>query len=144
MNIKIEEVESVLRNKNIPANVIIQVVNELEAVAEENKAEKSAEPKQKNEYGVILLDPNNVVRDNNLTALVVQYPHGENPNTILDRLYAATYAQNAAGKRKKYNIQTVGEAARSVKRKFYKENRLMIKTKEPVLVVKSDNNIPRI
>lgn len=144
MSIKLDDLQQILIEAGVkdPAlrSEIIKVARETE---NDNKAEKEDNgPKTKNQFGVVLLDPDGKVKGLELTALVVQIPEDDSLATTLDRIYRASYDFNATKKGQKLPVKTLYEAASHVKRKFFKEANIMVKTKVPVQVVVSDNLIP--
>jgi hypothetical protein len=143
MSLSINEVAQVLAAKLAPEKVreVVQELNTIEAEKKEDRAENG--PKQKNQYAFVLLDPNNALKGQQFVGLVVQYPENESPNEILPKIYNAAYTQNRTAKRKRWSLNTVAEAAESVKRKFFKEQNIHVKTKEVVPVIISDNIIPK-
>lgn len=146
MSLPIDEVVESLTRLGAKPELIVAVENDLEAKEQEKKEEKDSNgPKAKNQFVVVLLDANGVVprdRADELTALVTQIPEADDTGTTLDRIYQATYDFNRSGKRKKWNVEKVGDAAGTVKRKFFKEKGVAIKTKQVVRVLISDNQIP--
>lgn len=141
MKVSIEEVIDTLRQLKVPAETIIKVETELEAKEAELKAEKeaSSEPKAKNQFVVVALDPQGNIQGD-ITALVVQMAEHEDAGTVLDRLHKAVYDSNRAKKRGQ-PVTNLGDIG-SVKRKFTKEHGVHVKTKEPVRVVVSKGPIP--
>lgn len=135
MSLKIEDVEKVLRDQKLDVAVIKKVVNELEAVEEENKAERgSGVPKQKNQF-VIVVKGDESMKDKGLAGWVVQIPEGDDVAQTLPRLKRAAVATVNAQKRKKRAITTVADAMQYSKRAFTKAENINVKTKEYVQVV---------
>lgn len=144
MSLKIDEVIETLRKLKVPSDLIVKAETELETIEQEKKDEKvDAGPKAKSQFVTILLDPENKLRGlGDFVSLVVQVPEDHDVGLTINKINQSVYDQRAASKRKVKNIETVGEAASAVKRKFFKTNDVLIKTKEPVRVLVSDNKIP--
>lgn len=100
-------------------------------------------PRIKQQFVVLVSDPNNTINNVDLTGWVLQIPENESPVTVVDRIKKAAYNFNASNKGQKHPVKTIGEAIESVKTKFHKAYDLKIKTKEPVLVILTDNKLPR-
>lgn len=141
MALPIDEVVATLRDLKLPSETIIKVETELEAKEAEIKAEKqaSAGPKAKNQFVVVALDPQGVIKGD-VTAFVVQMAETDDAGTVLERLHKSAYDYNLAKKRGK-SVTNLGEIG-AVKRKFTKEHGVHLKTKEPVRVVVSQGPIP--
>jgi hypothetical protein len=141
--IKIEDVIEVLKSQKVPPATLVAVETELEAIEADKKADKedSKGPKSKSQYNVILFDANGVVPKGDYTALVLQTPEGDSPSTLLDKVYKAAYEFNTTKKGRKHPIKTVADAT-AIKRAITKTHKLHFKTKEPVQVILTNNEIP--
>jgi hypothetical protein len=73
---------------------------------------------------------------------VVQIPEDESPVTTQDRLFRGAYDFNASKRGRLLPVKTVGEAIENVPAKHFKEADLWVKTKTPVLILRTDNRIP--
>ena len=74
---------------------------------------------------------------------VVQIPEDDNPAVALERIHWGAFDFNRTPKGRRLPLKTVAEACEFGSAKIYKEHKIWIKTKEPVLIVRSDNKIPR-
>lgn len=139
----IEDIVAALQTAGIEHPKQLKVLDYLkEVVAEEQAAkQETALPKQKNEFGVILFDAEGKLVGQEFTAAVYQIPQGDDHGLVLGKISQAAREQVAAARRKKYPIDTMGEAVQSVKRKFIKEKNVNLKTKSPVRVLISDNKL---
>jgi hypothetical protein len=63
--------------------------------------------------------------------------------STLERVHRAAYDFNASKKGRMLPAKTVGDALENVPAKFFKEAECWVKTKTPVLVVRTDNEIPK-
>lgn len=143
MAIKIEDVMQVLSEQKIEQTIINKVVNQLEAVEEDNKSEKATGPKQKRQF-VIVVKGNEETKALNLAGWVVQIPADDDVNDVLPRLRAAASDTVAAQKRKRRAIETVSDAFRHSKAKILKEKKLLVKTKEIVTVIVAPETVKEI
>ena len=140
--ISIEEVESVLLQNKLAPETVQAVVKQLATIVEETRADRSTTPKTKNEFTIILSDPNGELAGKDFTGWVVQIKTGEDVGTLLTRVGEAAKAYNNTTRAGKKNpIKTVGEAFMYVKRKFFKEKEVLVKTKEPVRVLVTNNQL---
>jgi len=141
MSLPIEEVIATMRELKVPVDLIIKVETELEAKEAELKREKeeNKNPKSKNQFAVVLLDPENHVKGD-VTAFVTQMPEGDDAGDALNRLHKASYEFNRSKKRGK-NVTNLGDIG-TVKRKFFKNENVHLKTAEPVRVLVSKGPIP--
>jgi hypothetical protein len=141
MKVSIEEIESVLLKSKVDPKVVGEVVKELETIAEEVKQERQGVPKAKNEYLILLSDPNGDLTGKDFTGWVVQMKQGDDAGQVVAKLKEAAQNHIAAQKRKRKVINTLGDAILYVKRKWFKEKNLTVKTKEPVRVLLTNNKL---
>lgn len=145
MSLKIDDIEKVLRDQKLDVAVIRKVVDELEAVEEENKAERgTGVPKLKNQF-VIVVKGDESMRDKSLAGWVLQIPEGDDVAQVLPRLKKAAQATVNAQRRKKRPINTVADAMQYSKRAFTKLENVNVKTKEYVqAVIVVDDELSKI
>ena len=77
------------------------------------------------------------------TGWVLQIPENESPATTLDRVQRAAYEFNTTKKGRLLPVKTIGEAVENVPAKHFKETEVWVKTKTPILIVRTDNELPR-
>lgn len=139
--ISIEEVESALLKQNLDKQVVATVIKDLTEVVQEEKENRDTTPKQKNEFLIVLSDPNDELKDRDLTGWVVQMKQGDDAGLVLDKIRQAAHDTNAAKKRKKNIIKTLTCAFSGIKRAFLKSRNIMIKTKHPVRVLIANESL---
>ena len=136
---KIEEVLDLLNNATVQVDEATQAE---EAEPAENESEESDEPKVKKQYGILVCDKDgSITRD--LVGWVYQMPENEDPRDVVELLKKAGYNYNASKKGRKYPVNTIGAIIEGVGSKYMKPYNLTLKTKEPVLLVTTDNILPR-
>lgn len=139
--ISIEDVEQTLLSQKIEPAKVSSIIKELNEVIEETKSEKVTLPKTKNEFLIILSDPNGELKDKELTGWVITQRQGDDAATALDKIRTAAKSTDEAKKRKKSIMTTFGEAMQNIKRKFIKDTGIMIKSKNPVRVLITGNKL---
>jgi len=140
------DLDSVVKalNGRVDQPIIAEVLEDLKAEIKEDEEAKAAEkePKQKKQFGVLISDQAGVLAGNDLVAWVVQVEESASPHVMFERIKRAAYEFNQSKKGRKHPVKTVGEACEAVGAKFFKEQNISIKTKEPVLIMATDNVIP--
>ncbi len=145
MNINLDDVKMALQKQQLPAATIQIVVSELKQAAELKKEERTAEKthNSKNQFVIILSDPKKELVGKEFVGWVAQIPEEDAPATVIDKICAASYTFNSMTRAGKKNpVKKIGEALEYVKRKFLKEAKVLVKTKEPVQIIITDNEIP--
>lgn len=145
MSIDITEViESIKRLvPTIDGPTLTAIETDLEAKQAELAADKDPTPKAKTEHALVIIDPEGKLADlGDFVGFAAQVPEGTDLSSIPTRIAKASYAQNAGGKRKRWNIQSYGEIG-DLKPKYLREQDVKIKTgKQPVRVLIVPNLIP--
>ncbi len=141
--IEVNKVAEILKKNHIDPAVLRRVVEELNlAVQPENEEEKP--PPVKKQFVILVSDPENrLPPKTEFAGWVLQIPETESVATTQDRIFRSAYDYNASRKGRMYPAKTVGEALENVPAKHFKEAEVWVKTKTPVLVLKTDNEIPK-
>ncbi|MFA5265000.1 MAG: hypothetical protein WC378_14345 [Opitutaceae bacterium] len=140
--IEINQVAEILkRNKADPAllRAVVQEMNLLaQAAAEEEKP-----PAVKKQFVILVSDPDGRFPKHDFAGWVLQIPEEESPVTTTERIFRASYEFNSSKKGHLLPVKTVGEAIENVPAKSFKEAEVWVKTKTPVLILTTDNEIPK-
>lgn len=141
--IPVELVAAAMKQAHVdPAKVreVIELINS--EIAAQEKDEETP-PQVKKQFVVLVSDPEGKLPKDDFVAWVLQLEEQESPATTLDRVYRGAYDFNCSKKGRMLPAKTVGDALENVAAKYFKEAGLWVKTRTPVLVVKSDNLIPK-
>jgi hypothetical protein len=148
-----EALEKVVKDENAIEKVLdllsdaaVQVDEAKQAeepeASDTNETEESDEPKIKKQYGILVSDKDGVI-NKDLVGWVFQMPENEDTRDVVELIKKAAYNYNASKKGRKYPVSTIGQSIEGVGNKFFKPYNVSLKTKEPVLVITTDNVLPR-
>lgn len=146
MKIDINLVAKALKEINVSPADARMVIEKLNLEAEKNKKEPSPGGKSKKQFVIVASDPTGVLKTVNLTGWALQIEDDANPNTIIARINKAAYSYNNSRKGRLLPVNTVGETLENVPRRFFKDEddigtNTLVKTKEPVLIITTDNKL---
>ena len=141
--IDVNKVAEILKKNQIDPAVLRRVVEEMNLAVQPDPGEEDPAPPVKKQFVILVSDPNGKMPKVDFTGWVLQLPEDESPASVQERLLKATYDFNASRKGRLYPAKTVGDALEAVPAKFFKEVELWVKTKEPVIVLRTDNEIPK-
>lgn len=141
--IDVNKVAEILKKNQIDPAVLRRVVEEMNLAVQPDPGEGDPAPPVKKQFVILVSDPNGKLPKVDFTGWVLQLPEDESPASVQERLLKATYDYNASKKGRLYPAKTVGDAIEAVPAKFFKETELWVKTKEPVIVLRTDNEIPK-
>ena len=139
--IDINKVAEILKKNQVAPALLRQIVEEMNRLAQP-EADEEKPPAVKKQFCVLISDPEGRLPKDDFTAWVLQIPENESPATTLERVCRATYEFNTTKKGRLLPVKTIGEAIENVPAKHFKETEVWVKTKTPVLVVKTDNELP--
>ncbi len=141
--IDVNKVAEILKRNHIEPAVLRRVVEEMNLAVQPDPAEADQPPPVKKQFVILVSDPEETMPKADLTGWVLQIPEDESPASVQERLFKGAYDYNASKKGRLYPARTVGDAVENVPAKFFREAELWVKTKTPVLVLRTDNEIPK-
>jgi hypothetical protein len=139
--IDVSKVAEIIKKNQVDPATLRRIIEEMNLAIQPDGDEKEAAVKK--QFAVLVSDPDGLMPKTDLVAWVVQLPEAESVATVQDRVMRSAYDYNATRKGQLLPVKTVGEAIENVPAKFFKEADLWVKTKTPVLVLRTDNEIPK-
>ncbi|MDR1789761.1 MAG: hypothetical protein LBR12_05400 [Opitutaceae bacterium] len=143
--IDLNQVAAIL-HKRIEPDLLKQILEEMRKLVEEEAQEAGnadKPPQQKKQFCILVSDPEGDMPDKDLAGWVLQIPEDESVKTATERIFQAAHEYNRSKKGRLQQAKTVGEAIEIVPSKHFKEAGLWVKTKSPVLILRTDNEIPK-
>ncbi len=141
--IDVNKAAEILKKNHLDPVLLRRIIEEMNlAVQPDPTGEGEEAPKSKKQFVILVSDPKGLMPKADLTGWVLQIPEEESPATTQDRIIKGAYDYNATKKGRLYPAKTLGEAIESVPAKLFKEADVWVKTKEPVLVLRTNNLIP--
>jgi hypothetical protein len=141
--IDVNKVAEILKRNHIDPAVLRRVVEEMNLAVQPDPGEGEQPPPVKRQFVILVSDPEGRMPQGDVTGWVLQIPESESPATTQERLLKGVYDYNASKKGRLYPARTVGDAVENVPGRFFRETELWVKTKTPVIVLRTDNEIPR-
>lgn len=140
--IDINKAAEILKKNRVDPKVLRQIVEEMNLLTQAETDEEKP-PAVKKQWAILISDPEERLPKTDFVGWVLQVPEDESVATTQDRIFRATYDFNTTKKGRLLPAKTVGEALENVPAKHFKEVGLWVKSKIPVLMLKTDNEIPR-
>lgn len=140
--IDVSKVAEILKKNHVDPALLRKVVEEMNiSVQPEGGDDKP--PSLKKQFVILVSDPEGKMPKTDLVGWVLQIPESESPATTVDRVCRGAYDHNTTKKGQLMPVKTIGEAIENVPAKHLKEADIWVKTKTPVLVLKTNNEIPK-
>jgi hypothetical protein len=141
--IDVSKVAEILKKNEIEPSVLRRVMEEMSLVVQPDTADDEKPPAVKKQFVILVSDPDDKFPKSDFAGWVLQIPETESVATAQERIFRGAYDYNASKKGRLYPAKTVGEALENVPAKHFKEAEIWVKTKTPVLILKTDNEIPK-
>lgn len=141
--IEVSKVAEILKKNEISPAVLRRVIEEMNLAVQPDPGDDEKPPAVKKQFVILVSDPDGKMPKTDLVGWVLQIPENESAATTQDRVFRSSYDFNTTKKGQLMPVKTVGEAIENVPAKFFKEAEVWVKTKTPVLVLKTDNDIPK-
>jgi hypothetical protein len=141
--IEVNKVAEILKKNEISPAILRRVIEEMNLAVQPDTGEDEKPPAVKKQFAILVSDPDGKLPKHDFVGWVLQLPDTESVVTTLERVHRATYDFNTTKKGRLMPVKTVGEAMEHIPAKAFKEHDVWIKTKTPVLMLRTDNNIPK-
>lgn len=148
--IAVNTVAEIMKHEQVEPATLRRIVEKMNLAVQPEDGDKP--PAVKKQFVVLVSDPDGYLDPTrtgtglpptDMVAWVLQIPDNESVATTQDRILRSAYDYNASRKGQLMPVKTVGEAIENVPSKFFKEADVWVKTKTPVLVLRTDNEIPK-
>lgn len=140
--IEVNQVAEILKRNQLEPKLLRQIVEEMNMITQA-ETEEDKPPPLKKQYVILISDPEGELPDHDFAGWVLQIPENESPVTTEERIFRGAYEYNATKKGRLYPAKTVGEAIENVPAKHFKEAEIWIKNKTPVIMLRTNNEIPK-
>jgi hypothetical protein len=141
--IDVSKVAEILKKNQLDPAMLRRVMEEMNLVVQPDTGEDEKPPAVKKQWVILVSDPEGRFPKSDFAGWILQIPETESVATTQERIFRSAYDYNTTKKGRLYPAKTVGEALENIPAKHFKEAEVWVKTKTPVLVLKSDNEIPK-
>lgn len=140
--IDVNKVAEILKRNEVEPALLRQIVEEMNILVQPEVDEEKP-PALKKQWAILISDPEGRLPEgNDFVGWILQIPENESILTTQERIHKAAYEFNTTKKGRLMPAKTVGEALEHIPAKHFKEANVWVKTKIPVLMLKTDNEIP--
>lgn len=141
--VDIELVKRVLSRSLEDTNKVMEIIEELTEEVNAQQEEPKPPPVKK-QFAIMISDPQEKLVGTDFVGWVLQIPEEDSPAVAEERIFRSAYEFNVTPKGRRVPVKTVGEACEAVSARIFKEQNIWVKTKEPVLVLRTNNKIPML
>lgn len=143
--VDIELVQMILQRADLDARKISQIMEDLKFESKQKENDGEKEPAVKKQFVIVVNDPYGKIGETGFEyqGWVVQIPKTPPRWRLSKNLHKGVYDFNLTPKGRRMPIKTIAEACEFGSAKLYKEHKIWVKTKEPVLVLRTNGKVPR-
>ena len=139
--VDLELVKLVLQRNDVDVRKVAQIIDDIQ-VEVNSMVDENKPPPVKKQFVMMVSDPQGLLEGKDLTGWVLQIPEEDSPYQSEERLIKSAYEYNATKKGQRMPVKSVGETCEFVPTRIMKEQNVWVKTKEPILLVRTTNKIP--
>jgi hypothetical protein len=140
--VDLDIVKHILQRNELDVRQVNAIIEDIEQELKVLQEENPPAPRVKKQFAILVSDPEGVMPKADLTGWVLQLPEEESPMGLEENIHKAAYDFNQTPKGRRLPAKTIGEACEAVPARIFKEYQLWVKTKEPVLILTTNNQIP--
>lgn len=140
--VDLDLVKMVLQRNELEVTQVAQIIEDINGELAAQVDEEEKPPPVKKQFVMVVSDPEEKLEGQHFVGWVLQIPEDDSPYVVNERLIRSAYEYNQSKKGRRLPVKTIGEVCEHVPARIAKEQNLWIKTKEPILLVRSDNLVP--
>ncbi|MDR2030498.1 MAG: hypothetical protein LBP65_03485 [Puniceicoccales bacterium] len=143
--VDVDVVRRVLQRNDVDGDVIAQVLEDLEMeVSSDGDGKPELPPPVKKQFVILVSDPDGKFQEDLFTGWVLQIPENQSPMEIGARLIRAAHDFNQSKKGARDPAKSITDVCEIVPAKVLRNQQVWVRTKEPVLLIRTDNRIPSL
>lgn len=140
--IDINQAAEILKRNDLDPALLRQIVEEMNQAVEPEIDEEKA-PAVKKQFSIVVSDPDGVLPAKaEFTGWVFQIPEDASVTSTTERVHKAAYEFNTTKKGRMLPAKSFADAVENIPAKHFKEQQVWVRTKAPVFVIRTDNEIP--
>ena len=140
--VDLDLVKHILQRNELDLRQVNAIIEDLQEEIKILQAENPPAPRVPKQFAILISDPEGKIPAGDFTGWVLQLPEEDNPLEVLEQLYKGAYDFNQTPKGRRLPVKSIGEACEVVPARIFKEYQVWVKTKEPVLMLRTNNQIP--
>jgi len=140
--IDVNKVAEILKKNQLDPALLRRVIEEMNLAVQPDPGEEEKPPPVKKQFVILISDPEGKLPKDDFVGWVLQIPESESPATTQERVHRAAYEFNATKKGQMLPAKTMGDTLENVPAKHFRAVDTWVKTKTPVLMLRTANDIP--
>jgi hypothetical protein len=139
--IEVNQVAEILKRNDLDPLLLRQIIEEMNLAVQPDDDGPERETVKK-QFSILIADPLGQLPQQEFTGWVLQIPEDASVTSAPDRIHKVAYDFNTTKKGRMMPAKTVADAIENIPAKHFKEQQVWIKTKCPVFMMTTNNEIP--
>ncbi|MEO0796635.1 MAG: hypothetical protein AAFX93_15810 [Verrucomicrobiota bacterium] len=135
-------VKMVMTRNGLDGPTVAQIIEDINSELQAQTEDEEKPPPIKKQFVMVVSDPEDTLNGKILTGWVLQIPEEDSPHVAEERLFRLGYEYNMSKKGRRVPVKTVAEICENVPARIQKEQKVWVKTKEPVYAIPTRNKLP--
>ncbi len=147
--VDLESLKFILQRNEPDIKITAAIMQEIELELKAEEEEKALRPPVVKKQNVIILSISEQQEAalkgagcEDIVGWITQIPEDDDIATTTGRIHSAAHEFNTTPKGIRMPVETVGEACEVITAKFFKEQNVWVKSKTPLLTIRTNNKIP--
>ncbi len=140
--VDVDLVKMVMTRNGLDVRTVAQVIEEINLELKAQTEDEDKPPPVKKQFVMMVSDPEGKLEGVDLVGWVLQIPEEDSPYVTEERLFRSAYEYNMSKKGRRMPVKTIAEVCEHVSSRITKEQKVWIKNKEPVLLLRTNNKVP--
>ncbi len=140
--VDVDLVKMVMTRTGLDVRTVAQVIEEINLELKAQADEDEKPPPVKKQFVMMVSDPEGKLEGLDLVGWVLQIPEEDSVYVAEERLFRCAYEHNLSKKGRRMPVKTIAEVCEHVPARIAKEQKIWIKNKEPVYMLRTNNKVP--
>ncbi|WP_309387477.1 hypothetical protein [Cerasicoccus frondis] len=140
--VEIDLAKMVMTRNGLDTRTVAQIIEDINLELAAQSDEEDKPPPVKKQHVIMVSDPEGKLEGLDPVGWVLQIPEEDSVYVTEERLFRCAYDYNQSKKGRRMPVKTIAEVCEHVPARIAKEQKVWIKNKEPVLILRTSNKVP--
>ncbi|WP_309385234.1 hypothetical protein [Cerasicoccus frondis] len=140
--VDVDLVKMVMTRNGLDVRTVAQVIEDINLEMKAQADEEEKPPPVKKQFVMMVSDPEGKLEGVDVVGWILQIPEEDSVYVTEERLFRCAYEYNMSKKGRRMPVKTIAEVCEHVPARIAKEQKIWIKNKEPVFLLRTNNKVP--
>ncbi|MEO0797186.1 MAG: hypothetical protein AAFX93_18690 [Verrucomicrobiota bacterium] len=142
MKVDLELAKMVMVRNGLDVSTVAQILEDISLELKAAVEDEDKPPVARKQFVMMVSDPESKLEGVELVGWVLQIPEEDSVYAAEERLFRAAYEHNLSRKGRRMPVKTIAEVCEHVPARILKEQKIWVKNKEPVFLLRTNNKVP--